>query len=63
MPPFLRFDRVRVRHKLLDGGRRAEVRLVSVHGDDAPLHWIDKCEIVCTPPAGNIKEASAAVRA
>jgi hypothetical protein len=58
--PYLRVDRVRVRHKLLDGGRRAEVRLVSVHGDDAPLHvglTSAACEIV---HAACREEASAA---
>jgi len=51
VPPYVRVDRVRVRHVLLDGGMRVELKLLSVHGDDAPLPWLEACEVVCTPPA------------
>lgn len=45
VPPYVRSDRVRVCVTPLDGGRRFELRLASVHGLDAPLHWLDRCVV------------------
>lgn len=45
VPPYVRTDRVLVQQTLLDGGRRVRVQLRSVHGEDAPLHWLESCEL------------------
>ncbi|KAG8466015.1 hypothetical protein KFE25_005585 [Diacronema lutheri] len=49
VPPYVRRDRVRVRRVLLECGRRSELRLASVHGVDAPLHWLERCTATITP--------------
>lgn len=61
VPAYVRRDRVRVRCALLGCGLRFELRLGSVHGLDAPLHWLDSAEV--SPVAGGAAPAAASLSA